>query len=174
VPRPLPLPEIASPRGSISIWRGFLPATEKRDCRFVVGRQIVFQRTVEVRTMSNHASAGPNSKHLCERLFEELEKRLRPLTYEQGKDKCSIRGVGSVFVWIARHTKNYGSINVCFCGDANDAMRFSGLTIYKRANLTGVWKPYGGSFNIRSEKQLLEAVELLSTISYPKSLKIRQ
>jgi len=124
--------------------------------------------------MANHNSAGPASKYLCERLFEELEKRLGLLTYEQGENKCSIKGAGSVFAWIASHAKEYGSINVWFYGDANDAMDFKKLTIYKRSSLAGEWKRYASSFHLRHKKQLPEAVELLSTISYPKSLKTSQ
>lgn len=120
----------------------------------------------------NHVSAGAQSKYLCERLFEELEKRLGSLKYEQGEDKCSIRGKGRVFALVNNHIKNYGSINIWFLGSADDARHFSELTIYKRTNSDSVKgaEPYRHGFNIRNEKQLLEAVEFLSTISYSQSL----
>jgi hypothetical protein len=114
----------------------------------------------------NHNSSSFQSRHLCERLFEALEKRLGPLTYERGRNKCSIRGSGSVFAWVNSHTKNYGSIEVWFLGSANDAIGFTGLTVYKRPP---AGKPYGGRFNIRDEKQIGEAVKLLSAVSFPNS-----
>jgi hypothetical protein len=122
--------------------------------------------------MANHRSSSFRSQHLCQRLFEALEKRLGPLAYEHGENKCSIQGSGSVFAWVSSHAVNYGSINVWFLGNAGDAKGFSGLTIYKRANPSAAgWGPYGGSFNIRDERQIAEAVKLLAAASYPKSLK---
>jgi hypothetical protein len=121
--------------------------------------------------MANHKSSYFQSRLLCEHLFGALEKRLGPLKYEQGNEKCLIRGNGNVFALVNRHIKNYGGIEVWFLGSADDAISVAGLTIHKRTNIDSAGRHYGGRFTIRSEKQIKEAVELLSTISYPKSLK---
>jgi hypothetical protein len=126
--------------------------------------------------MANHKRASSESKSLCERLFASLEQRLGHLTYKQGKNKCSIEGTGRVFAWVNSHSIRTTSINIWFLGSADAAKQFSGLSIHARPNPdeAGGWEPYGGSFNIKTESQLFEAVELLSTISFPESLKTRQ
>jgi hypothetical protein len=102
-----------------------------------------------------------------------LGKRICPLVYKQGKNKCSIKGAGKVFAWINSHAKKEGCINIWFRGSAEATKRFTSLRIHARPNPgdAGGWEAYGGSFNIRTEKELTEAVELLSSISFPDSLR---
>jgi hypothetical protein len=112
--------------------------------------------------MSNHKSSGPQSQHLCETLFEQLEKEIGPLIYEQGKAKCTIGNAKGIFACVTSHTKAYGSITILFRGDADQAKKFRALTISTAA----ACKPYDGSFKVRDKKQLREAVRLLSTVSH--------
>lgn len=111
--------------------------------------------------MSNHASAGPESKHLCERLFEELEKRLGPLLYRRGQEMCTVRNETGVIACVNSHAQAYGSINIWFRGNAGKDNHFRALHICSQSKSNA----YGGSFKIRTEEQLLEAVDFLATIS---------
>jgi hypothetical protein len=122
--------------------------------------------------MANHDNACANSKQLCELLFCELNKKIGNLVYKNGPNKCSIRSTGKIFVWVNSHHQIIKHLNVWFLGDADKAEKFTGLNIRPRRNLekAGGWREWGGSFDIDSEKQLAEAVELLFAISYPESL----
>jgi hypothetical protein len=115
--------------------------------------------------MSNHSSSGPESKYLCERLFEELEKRLGPLLYRHGQDMCTVRTETGILAWVTSHAQAYGSINVWFRGSGGHTKNLRALHIctHSKSNL------YGGSFKIRNDEQLLEAAGFLSNLSSAKA-----
>ena len=100
--------------------------------------------------MANHAFACPNSKRLCERLFDELNKKIGHLVHKKGENKCSIRSTGTIFAWVNSHHAMIGRLNIWFLGDADKAKKFSGLDIHPRGNpdKAGGWSKWGGSFCI--------------------------
>ena|SRR6266496_283921 len=123
--------------------------------------------------MANHSSACSSSSKLCQQLFDSLNQRIPNLTYKQGPNKCSIGVIGGrkIFAWINSHSSLCRRVNVWFLGDSNGACNLTELSINARSQTEGTWAEYGGSFTIENEEQLAEAVEFLSSVSYPASIR---
>jgi hypothetical protein len=123
--------------------------------------------------MANHVSACESSTQLCDRLFNELNKKISHLVQEKGENKCSFKSTGIIFAWVNCHYVRIGRLNIWFLGDVEKAKKFSKLNVHPRGNPqnAGGWLPFEGSFDINNDEQLAEAVDLLFTISYPASLR---
>lgn len=80
-------------------------------------------------------------------------------------------GGRKIFAWINSHSSLCRRVNVWFLGDSNGACNLTELSINARSQTEGTWAEYGGSFTIENEEQLAEAVEFLSSVSYPASIR---
>lgn len=122
--------------------------------------------------MAGHSSACLGSAKLCQKLFDALNQKIPNVIYKQGKNKCSFGAVGGrkIFAWVNSHSSRNPQLNVWFLGGANQSKQFIELSINPRHETDGSWAEYGGSFTIKNDKQLAEAVEFLVSISYPTSI----
>jgi hypothetical protein len=119
--------------------------------------------------MASHKKCCSESGKLCEQLFDFLKQRIGDLTCERGQNWCAYRGHGKVFAYVWHSTKD-AWVNVWFRGSAGDGACFPKLEIRPRNPTSGTWKKFGGCFKVNNEREIADAVELLSSVSYPLSI----
>jgi len=119
--------------------------------------------------MASHEESCSESGKLCEQLFDFLKQRIGGLTCERGQNWCAYRGHGKVFAYVWHSTKD-AWVNVWFRGSAAAVARFPKLGIQPRNATSGTWKKVGGCFKVNNEREIADAVELLSSVSYPLSI----
>jgi hypothetical protein len=120
--------------------------------------------------MSNHASASTKSAMFCDHLSCALRYKIPDLQIRQNYYGCMAWNKAAVIAWIS-HGIIWGSVRVWFIGNEEDVIRFPASAIALRtAAIPGSGANCCSSFKISKEDQIREAVELLYTVPYPRSI----
>jgi hypothetical protein len=122
--------------------------------------------------MANHEASCSESAKLCEQLFDFLKQRIAGVTCERGQNWCAYRGRGKVFAYVWHSSKD-AWVNVWFRGSAGVCSSFPRLDIRPRNPTSGTWKKFGGCFKLNNSREITDAAELLSSVSFPLSISPR-
>jgi hypothetical protein len=121
--------------------------------------------------MTAHAHASQDSKDLCDRLFDALQKAIPKLQRSPTVGSCGLYQEGRTRFAYAYHSTIESHIKIWCRGDVDDLQHHDkGLGVIPRVRQRPGWeKEFPAHFVISSTDQIAAAVRLLTDVSFAAS-----